>query len=121
MPGHQLIDRAEDLFQRGGEIAFLVDVAEELLRQQQLTGSQREHVELFPQVIDQVLRLDRHRLGVLQLLVLLPRATDLEAVQENLLPVHLLFFFLLLLLLLGILLFGCLLLGIQQLEEGIGQ
>ena len=36
MPRHQLIHRAEDLFQRCGEVAFLVDVAQELLAQQQL-------------------------------------------------------------------------------------
>ena len=72
-------------------------------------------------MVDQVLGLDRDRLGVLQLLVLLAGAADLEAVEEDLLPVHLVFLLLLLLLLLGVLLLGRLLLGLQQLQEGVGQ
>ena len=36
MPGHQLVDAAEDLLERGGEIALFVDVAQELLAEQQL-------------------------------------------------------------------------------------
>ena len=79
MPGHELIDRAEDFLEGRGEIPFLVDVAEELLAQQQLPGSEREHVELLPEVVDQVLGLDRDRLGVLQLLVLLPACRRLRS------------------------------------------
>ena len=119
--GHQLVDAAENLLERGGEVALLVDVAQELLPEQELPRSERHHLELLAQVVDQVLSLDRDRLGVLELLVLLAGAADLEAVEEDLLPVHLVFLFLLLLLLLGVLLLGRLLLGLQQLEEGVGQ
>jgi hypothetical protein len=72
-------------------------------------------------VVDQIPGLDRDWLGVLQLLVLLAGAAHLEAVEEDLLPIHLLLFLLLLLLLLGVLLLGRLLLRLEQLEEGIGQ
>ena len=48
-------------------------------------------------------------------------AADVEAVEEDLLPVHLVFLLLLLLLLLGVLLLFLLLLGLHQLEEGIVQ
>jgi hypothetical protein len=117
----QLVDRALDLLQRGGEISLLVDVAEELFGQEELAGAQRHHLELLAQVVDEVLGLDRDRLGVLQLLVLLAGAAHLEAVEEDLLPVHLLFLLLLLLFLLGVLLLRRFLLRLEQLEEGIGE
>ena len=121
VPGHQLVDRAEDLLERRGEIAVLVDVAEELLAEQQLARGQRQHLELLAQVVDQVLGLDRDRLDVLLLFVLLAGAAHLEAVEQDLLPVDLVFLLFLLLLLLGVLLLGRLFLGLQQLEERIGQ
>ncbi len=117
----ELVHRRADLLDRGREIALLVDVAEELLGEEELAGIERQHLQLLAQVIDQILGLDRHRLGVLELLELLPGAADLEAVEEDLLPVHLLFLLLLLLLLLRVLLLRRLLLGLEQLEEGIGQ
>ncbi len=119
MGGHQPIHRGADLFQRRREVAFLVDVAEELFGEEQLARVEGEHLELLAQVVDEILGLDRHRLGVLQLLELLARAADLESVEEDLLPVHLLFLFLLLLLLVGILLFRGLLFRLQELEERI--
>ena len=117
----QLVHRAQDLLERRGEVALFVDVAEELLGQEQLARAQGQHLELLAQVVDQVAGLDRDRLGVLQLLELLPGAADLEAVEEDLLPVHLLFLLLLLLLLLRVLLLRRLLLRLEQLEEGIGE
>ena len=78
-------------------------------------------MKLLAEVVDQVLGLDRDRLGVLQLLVLLPCAADLEAVEQDFLPVHLLLFFLLLLLLLRVLLLRRLVLGLEELEERVGE
>jgi hypothetical protein len=120
MPGNQLIHRTENLLQRGGEIALLVDIAEELFGKQELTRSQRQHLELFAEMIDQISRLDCDRLGVFQLLVLLSGSAHLEAIEQNLLPVHFFFFLLLLFLLLGGGLLGGFLFGLKQLQEGVG-
>ena len=84
-------------------------------------GAERQHLHLVPQMIDQVPGLYRDRLGVLQLLELLPGAADLKAIEQDLLPIHLFFLLLLLLLLLGRGLLGGLVLGLEQLQEGIGQ
>ena len=117
----QLVHRVPDLLQRRREVPLLVDVAEEFLGQQELSRGEREHLELLPEMVDEVLGLDRDRLGVLQLLVLLAGAAHLEAVEEDLLPVHLLFLLLLLLLLLRVLLLRRLLLRLEQLQEGVGE
>jgi hypothetical protein len=119
---HQQVHGIEDFLERRREVAFLVDVAQKLLRQEQLAGGQNEHLQLLPEVVDQVTGLHRDRLGVLQLLILLPGAAHLEAVEQDLLPVDLILLVLLLLLLFrGGGLFGRLLLGLEQLEEGVGQ
>ena len=91
----------EDLLERRGEVTLFVDVAQEFLGQQQLAWRQDEHLQLFPQMVDQVAGLHRNRLGVLQLLVLLPGTSHLEAVEQDLLPVDLFLLLLLLLLLFG--------------------
>ena len=119
--GHELIDAPQNLLQRRREISLLVDVSEKLLAEEELAGGEGHHLELLAEVVDEVLGLDRDRLGVFQLLVLLAGAADLEAVEEDLLPVHLLLFFLLLLLLFGVLLLGGLVLRLQQLQEGVGE
>src|SRR5215210_2548968 len=101
MPGEKEIDRSEDVLQRCGEIPLFIYVAEELFGKQQLPGREREHLELFPQVIDKIAALDRDRLSVLQLLVLLAGTANFEAVEENLLPINFVLLVLLFLLLLG--------------------
>src|SRR5215203_3847718 len=121
MPGDKEIDRSEDVLQRRGEISLFIDVPEELFGEQQLPGCEREHLELFPQVIDKVAALDRDRLSVLQLLVLLAGTADLEAVKENLLPIDFVLLVLLLLLLLGRRLLRRLIFGLQQLQKRIRQ
>ncbi len=76
-------------------------------------------------MVHQVAGLNGDGLGVLELLVLLPRAADVEAVEEDLLPVHLLFLggllLFLLLVLLAVRAVLLLLLGLEQFEEGIDQ
>src|SRR6266850_370530 len=62
----QLVRALHDLFQTRLEVAVLPDVAEELLGEQLLARREVEHPRLLPQIIDQVLALDRHRLGVLR-------------------------------------------------------
>ena len=121
VPGHELVDRTENFLQRGREITLFIDIAQKLLGQKQLPGRQGQHLELFPQMVDQVPGFHRNRLGVLQLLVLLPGAAHLEAVEKNFLPVDFFLFLLLLLLLLGSRLLGGLVLRLEQLQEGIGQ
>jgi hypothetical protein len=74
-------------------------------------------------MIGQIAGLDGDRLGVLLHLELLPGAADVETVEQDLLPVHLVL--LLHLLLLGLLrfllLFGVLLLRLEQLQERVHQ
>ena len=123
--GDELVYRADDFLHRGGEEAVVLDVAEELLAEQHLARGEVQHLQLLAQVVDQVAGLDRHGLGVLQLLVLLPGAAHVEAVEEDLLPVDLLFLGGRLLFLLLVLFPVCavllLLLRLQQLEERIDQ
>ncbi len=121
MPGHELVDRTQNLIQGGREITFFVDIAQKLFGQKQLSGRQNQHLELFPEMVDQVPGFHRDGLGVLQLLVLLPGAAHLKAVEKNLLPVDFFLFLLLLFLLLGRGLLGGLVLRLEQLEEGIRQ
>ena len=125
MGGHELVDRAHQLLERRREIAVVGHVADELLGEQVLARRQLQHAELLAQMVGEIARLDGDGLGVLLHLELLARAADVEPVEEDLLPVHLLFFLLLLLLLLlvlgGFLLRGLLVLRLEQLEERIRQ
>ena len=119
--GHQLVGRAQDLLERGGEVAVFLDVADELLRQEHLARRQVEHLQLLAEVVVEPVALDGDRLDVFLLLVFLPGPTGhIETVEEDLLPVGLVLLGLLLLLfLLGLLglLDRLLLLGLDQLEE----
>ncbi len=128
MPGvalEQDVDGVPELLQGRDEVPLVADVAEEFLAQELLPGVELQHPELLAQVVDEVGRLDANRLEVFLLLVLLARAAGVESVEEDLLPVDLLLllllFLLLFLLLLGGLLALVLFLGLQQLQEGIGE
>ena len=122
MRRHEAVDRVEDLLERRGEVAVVVDVAHELLGEQLLPGTEVEHLELVLQVVGEGRGLDGDGLGVLQLLVLLTGAAHVEAVEKDLLPVDLVVLLLLFLLLLGVGLLRILvLLRLEQLEEGIGE
>ena len=123
--GDELVDGPDNFLQRRRQEPVVLDVAEELLAEQHLARRQVEHLELLAEVVHQVAGLDRDRLGVLQLLVLLARAADVEAVEEDFLPVHLfflggrlLFLFLVLFAVRALLLF---LFRFEEFEEGIDQ
>ena len=122
---HELIDRADQLLEGRREIAVFGHVAEELLGEEVLARRQLQHAELLPQMIGEIAGLDGDGLGVFLHLELLAGTTHVEPVEEDLLPVHLLFLFLLLLLLFlvlgGFLLRRLLVLRLEQLEEWIGQ
>ena len=117
------IDRAKDFFERRAQIAVLVDVAKELLAQQLLAGGQVQELELFPEVVDQVVLFDADRFQVFLLLELLLGAADIESVEEDLLPIDFVFLVLGFLLLLGrrLLLLLLLFFRLQQLEERIDE
>ncbi len=121
----QDVDGVPELLQGRDEVPLVADVAEEFLAQELLPGVELQHPELLAQVVDEVGRLDADRLEVFLLLVLLARAAGVESVEEDLLPVDLLLLFLLFLLffllLLGGLLALVLFLGLQQLQERIGE
>ena len=82
------VDPREDFLERRGDIAVVVDIADELLREQRLAWVEVEQLDLFQQVIVEVLCADRHRLVLLPVVALLAHpARRLEAVEQDLLPV----------------------------------
>ena len=83
------------LLEAAGEIAVLVDVADELVGEVHLAAVQVEQGDLVAQVVGEVARVDRDRLVVLALLVLLAASARVEAVEQDLLPVDLALLFLL--------------------------
>ena len=90
-----LVDRVKNFLQRGRQTAVFLDVPQELLGQQELPGREVHERQLFAEVVDEVPYLDGDRFGVLDGLVLGPGAADIEAVEQHLLPVHLLILLLL--------------------------
>src|SRR5690606_19029800 len=92
-----VVEALDDLGERAGQVAVVVDVADDLLAQQHLPRGEPEQHELVAEMVCEVARLDRDRLVVLLLLVLGPPPAGLEAVEEDLLPVDLLLLLLLLL------------------------
>ena len=81
-----LVHAIADLLERAGEVAVVVDVADELVRQQRLARRQIEQRDLLREVIGEMARVDRDRLVPLALLVLLALAARLEAVEQHRLP-----------------------------------
>ncbi len=120
----QLVRALDDLLQRGGQIAVLRDVAQELVAKQPLPWCEVQHLDLILQMVGEVLGLDRHRLDIF------PRFAEVTGpgeristvVEQDVFPVG---FVVSLLLLFGLDLVGrgCLLflLGFEQLEEGVAQ
>ena len=84
-----LVHALEDLVQATGEVAVLVDVPDELVREVHLARIEIEQVDLIAQMIGEIARVDRHRLVVLALLVLLAPPARVEAVEQDLLPIDL--------------------------------
>ncbi len=84
-----------------------------------LARRQLEHLQLVPQVIGEVAGLDRDRLDIFHRLELLARAADIEAVEEDLLPVDFVVLLGLLVLLFGGLFRHLLVLRLLQLEERV--
>src|SRR5690606_5296907 len=120
--GQPLVQPLDDLFQGTGQIPVVVDVANDLLTEEDLTGREPEELQLIVEVVRQIPRIDRDGLVVLPLLVFRPPPSGLEPVEEDLLPIDLLFLlllFLFLLLVLARILFGGR--GLLQFEERIVQ
>jgi hypothetical protein len=82
-----------------------------------LTRREVEHLQLITEVVGEVAALDRDRLDVFQLLVLFLLPADVEAVEEDLLPIHFVVLLDLFLLLLGGLLGDFLFLRFLELQE----
>src|SRR6185312_7489458 len=85
----RVVDRGEQLDGRTGEVAVLVDVANEFVSEERLAGREIEEGDLIEQMVREIARVDRDRLVVLALLVLLAATSGVESVEENLLPVDL--------------------------------
>ena len=83
------------LLEAAGEVAVLVDVADELVGEEHLPAVEVEQRDLVAQVVGEVARVDRDRLVVLALLVLLAPPARVEAIEKDLLPVDLALLFLL--------------------------
>ena len=75
------------LLERGGEVAVVADVADELLGEEERAGREIEHLQLVAQVGREVGGHHAHRLDVLALLGLLAPAPLVEAREEDVLPV----------------------------------
>ncbi len=67
--GDPFVDVAAQLLERDGEVAVVVDVADEFLGEEALAVAEFEHLHLVAEVVAQVAALDRHRLGLLAILV----------------------------------------------------
>ena len=83
-----LVDADEDLGDRRREIAILIDVADELLGEELIALGEVEEADLVAEVVVETERRDRRRLVVFAIVALLADATDLEAVEEDLLPLR---------------------------------
>ena len=81
-----VVDAGDDLLERRREVAFLVDVADELLGEQFVARREVEQPHLVAQVVVEAARGDGSGLVVLAVVALLPHAADVEAVEEDLLP-----------------------------------
>src|ERR1019366_5740833 len=85
---HDVVDALEDLAQRRREVAVVVDVSDELFGEQQLARVEVEQLDLFEQVVVEMMRADRYRLVLLPIVALLAHAARrLEPVEQDLLPV----------------------------------
>src|SRR2546428_298365 len=112
------------LLRRGAQVAVLRDVADELLREELLARGQVEQPHLLPQVVRQILGLDRDGLDVLPGFAHVARGRAVAAVvQEDVLPVRLIVVLGLLLLLDAVLRLGQLriVFGLDQLQEGVAE
>src|SRR5437868_2292781 len=88
--GHHLVESAYDIFNPAREIAVVVNVAYELVREQRFPRSQLEKADLVAKVVAQVARRDGDRLEVFPLLVLLATAAGgVEAIEKDFLPIDL--------------------------------
>ena len=122
---YDVIERADDIFNSGREIAVIVDVSYELVGEEHLPRRELEQTDLIAQVIAQIAGSDCHRLEVFTLLVLFTAtASSVEAIEQDLFPVDLsrpLVFSLCLRLLLGLslLLLFLLFLRLNEIEEGV--
>src|SRR5678816_1604152 len=122
----RVVDRREDVLDRAGEVAVLVDVADELVGEERLARAEVEQRDLVGQMIGEIARIDRDRLVVLAIFVLFAAAAGVESVEKDLFPIDLivggLFFSRLLffsyLFFLGLLL---ILLRLDHVEEGVVQ
>jgi len=120
----QLVGPPDDLLRRGAQVAVLRDVADELLREELLARGQVEQPHLLPQVVRQILGLDRDGLDVLPGFAHVARGRAVAAVvQEDVLPVRLIVVLGLLLLLDAVLRLGQLriVFGLDQLQEGVAE
>ncbi len=124
MLGDELVGAGDDLVEGRRQVAVFLDVAQELLGEQLLARREVEHLQLFAQMVDQILGLDRRRLDVVghAAQVGAPGQLLRPIVEQDVLPVRLVLVRLLLLRLLvcrgGRVLFF---LGLDQLEERVGQ
>ena len=114
-----MVGGGEDHVGIAAEVAVVVDVADDLFAEQPLTRRKVEHLQLIPEVVGEVAALDRDRLDVFQLLVLFLLPADVEAVEEDLLPIHFVVLLDLFLLLLGGLLGDFLFLRLLELQERV--
>src|SRR6185369_7874545 len=79
-----LVDSLEDLVETAGEVAVLVDVPDELVREVHLARVEVEQADLVAQMVGEIARVDSDRLVVLALLVLLAAAARVEAIEQDL-------------------------------------
>ena len=80
-------EAAHGFLEAAREHARVVDVADDLLAEPDLTLREREQPELVVEMVVEVAGLDRRGLEVLPVLVLLAAAADVEAVEDDLFPV----------------------------------
>ena len=82
------VEAVGHIFQRTREHAVVVDVADDLVRDPALPLAQAQEAQLLAQVVPQVAGSHHRRLVVVLDFALLALSADLEAVAQDLVPVH---------------------------------
>jgi len=85
----EIVDRLANVLDRAREIAVLIDVPDELLGEEHLARIEVEQRDLIAEMVAQVSSVDRDRLVILFLLVLLATAAGVEPVKQDPFPIDL--------------------------------